>query len=243
MSSDEGLLLPEFRSHPNPALRRWRLGRDVQECSLYYRLMRWGCKVGGAVFYKQRLYNRHVEPAEGGVVYISNHQSFLDPILVTNALCRPGNYMARDSLFRQPRFRRLIESVNAFPIRRGRADTGALKEAMRRLKHGRTVVVFPEGTRTRDGRIGAFLPGMSVLSQRAAAWTVPVVIDGAYETWPRSQTLPRPGRIYVEYGRPIPQDEAKALTAEALVQRVRETMIAMQTRLRARLGKPTFSYD
>jgi 1-acyl-sn-glycerol-3-phosphate acyltransferase len=235
--------MSEYRSHPNSHLRRWRFDDDVQNCSLYYRIMRAGCQAGGGAFFHQRVYNRHFEPADGGVVYIANHQSFFDPILVTNALCRPGNYMARDTLFRNPWFRRLIESVNAFPIKRNKADTGALKEAMRRLKHGRTVVIFPEGTRTRDGHIGPFLPGVSVLAQRAAKWTVPVLIDGAFEVWPRTRVLPRPGKIYVEYAPPIPCEEAKKYTPEEFVQKVRGILIDMQTRLRAKIGKPTLRYD
>lgn len=233
----------EYRSHPNPLLRRWRFADGVQNCSPYYRLMRAGCRAGGGAFFHQRVYNRHFEPADGGVIYISNHQSFFDPILITNALCRPGNYMARDTLFRQPLFRRLIESVNAFPIQRNKADTGALKEAMRRLKNGRTVVIFPEGTRTRDGHIGPFLPGVSVLSQRAADWTVPVLIEGAFEVWPRTNLLPRLGRIYVEYAPAISREEAKQYTPEEFVKRIRQTLIEMQTRLRAKIGKPTLRYE
>ncbi|MBN1555648.1 MAG: 1-acyl-sn-glycerol-3-phosphate acyltransferase [Phycisphaerae bacterium] len=233
----------DYRSHPNPLLRRRRFTADIQNCSPYYRFMRWGCRMAGALFYRQRVYNRHHEPADGGVVYISNHQSFFDPIIVTNALSRPGNYMARDTLFRQPMFRRLIESLNAFPIQRNKADTGALKEAMRRLKQGRTVVVFPEGTRTRDGHIGPFLPGVSVLSQRAATWTVPVLIDGAYEAWPRTQVLPRPGRIFVEYAPAISQEEARNYSPAEFVEHVRNLLIEMQTRLRAKVGRPALRYE
>lgn len=238
-----GGLMGPYRSHPQPCLRRWRFAADIQNCSLYYRVLRWACRLGGALLYQQRVYNRHHEPADGGVVYIANHQSFLDPVLATNGLCRPGNYMARDTLFRQPLFRRLIESLNAFPIQRNKADTAALKEAMRRLKQGRTIVVFPEGTRTHDGRIGPFLPGVAVLSQRAADWTVPVLIEGAFEAWPRNRLLPQPGRIFVEYAEPISREEAQRYTPEEFVQHVRAILIDRQTRLRARIGLPPLRYE
>jgi 1-acyl-sn-glycerol-3-phosphate acyltransferase len=230
--------MTDHRSHPNPALNRWHLGPDIQQPSLYYRLMRLGCQFLCAGMWKTRVYNRHFEPASGGVVYVSNHQSFLDPILATYALRRPGNYMARDSLFRNPAFRRLIDSLNAFPIRRGKADMGALKEAMRRLKAGRTIVIFPEGTRTRDGSIGAFLPGVAMLSQRAAEWTVPVVIEGAHAAWPRHCALPSPGRIMVQYGQPIHRSQAKELGAQEFVDTVRERMLPIQRALRDRLNLP-----
>lgn len=229
-------------SHPNPRLRSLRLPGDIQQPSLYYRFARRCCQLSMTAMFQQRVYNRHREPATGGVLYVANHQSFLDPVLVTNTLRRPGNYMARDSLFRHPLFRRLIESLNAFPIRRGKADTAALKEAMRRLRNGRCVVVFPEGTRTRNGRIGPFLPGIAVLAQRAADWTVPVLIDGAYEAWPRSQTLPRPGQIVIEYGRPRSQEQTRQCTPQELVDSLRAELVDLQTELRRHLGRAAIHY-
>jgi 1-acyl-sn-glycerol-3-phosphate acyltransferase len=193
-------------------------------------------------FWKVRVFNRCVEPPEGGVVYICNHQSFLDPILMSMALRRPVNYMARDSLFKGP-FKYLIGALNAFPVRRGTADTGAIKEAMRRLKAGGQVVVFAEGTRTPDGTIRPFLPGVAILSQRSADWTVPVVIDGAYEAWPRTQALPSPGSIVVRYGRPISREEARKHTPQQLVDRVRDELIEIQADVRSRVGRPALSYN
>jgi 1-acyl-sn-glycerol-3-phosphate acyltransferase len=188
-----------------------------------------------------RVFDRCNEPADGGVVYICNHQSFLDPPLMGVALCRPMNYMARDSLFFPP-FGAMIRSVNAFPVKRNTADTGAIKEGMRRLKAGGQLVVFAEGTRTWDGRIGPLLQGASIFSKRAADWTVPVVIDGAMECWPRWRLLPVPGSIVVRYGRPIPKAEAKAMEPAAFLDRVRRTMIEIQADMRRRLGKKPLEY-
>jgi 1-acyl-sn-glycerol-3-phosphate acyltransferase len=234
--------MTNHRSHPNPDLHGWNLGTDIQQPGLYYRIMRRGCHALCTALWNTRVYNRHVEPPTGGVVYVSNHQSFLDPILATMALRRPGNYMARDSLFRNPLFRKLIDSLNAFPIRRGSADLAALKEAMRRLKGGRTIVIFPEGTRTRDGTIGSFLPGVAMLSQRAAEWTVPVVIDGAFDAWPRSQALPRPARVVVQYGQPVHRNDARKRDAQEFVDSLRREMIDIQTDIRRRLGRDELHY-
>ncbi|MBS3821277.1 MAG: 1-acyl-sn-glycerol-3-phosphate acyltransferase [Planctomycetes bacterium] len=234
--------MTDHRSHPNPSLRGWHLGPGIQQPGLYYRFMRRGCHALCTTLWNTRVYNRHLEPPTGGVVYVSNHQSFLDPVLATMALRRPGNYMARDSLFRNPLFCNLIDSLNAFPIRRGAADLAALKEAMRRLKGGRTLVIFPEGTRTKDGTINPFLPGVAILSQRAAEWTVPVVIDGAFDAWPRSQALPRPGRIAVQYGQPVHQSDARKLDAQAFVDNLRHKMIDIQTDIRRRIGRGELRY-
>lgn len=231
------------RSHPNARLRGLRLPAGVQAPNPYYRFMRRLFQVCMSALWQVRVFGRHHEPAAGGAVYICNHQSFLDPMLMSFALRRPMNYMARETLFRLPGFRGLIRSLNAFPVRRAAADAAALKEAMRRLRSGGQVVVFAEGTRTRDGRIGPLLPGVAVLAQRAAEWTVPVVIDGAFEAWPRWRRLPRPGSVVVQYAPPIPQAEARTLGARAFVERVRETLIELQTDVRRRVGRPRLNYD
>ena len=230
-------------SYPNPLFRGWYLGRGVQEPQPWYAFARKVLQVVTVPMFKLRVFNRHFEPTSGSAVFICNHQSFVDPILISVALRRPMNYMARDSLFRIPIFGPLIFSYNAFPVKRGTADTGAIKEAMRRLKNGAQVVMFAEGTRTIDGHIQPFLPGVAMLAQRSADWTVPVVIDGAYEAWPRTQKWPSPGHVTVQYGEPIPQSETRKLSAQELVDQLRQTMIQMQGDMRRRLGRPPLDYD
>jgi len=230
-------------SYPNQLLRGWRQGGLTPQPTLWYRYWRQVFQVTMCAIWKVRVFNRHYEPAEGSAVYICNHQSFLDPILMSFALRRPMNYMARETLFRFPLFSRIIRSVNVFPVRRATADTAALKEAMRRLKSGGQMMMFPEGTRTADGRIGEFLPGVSLLARRAARWTVPVLIDGAFEAWPRSQALPRPGSIVVQYAPPITQEQAGTMSPRDFVQHVRRILITMQGEVRRRVGRPTIAYE
>ena len=229
-------------SYPNPRLGGWRLPPRVAEPTLWYRATRRLFQVVFSAAWGVRVFDRRFEPVGGGVLYICNHQSFLDPILMSYALRRPMNYMARDDLFRFAPFRLLIRSLGAFPVKRGTADTGALKEAMRRLKAGGQLVVFAEGTRTTDGRIGPLLPGVALLAQRAAEWTVPVVIDGALECWPRWRRLPLPGSIVVRYAPPIPRSQAEALAPGELLSRIRRTMIELQSDMRRRLGKAPLDY-
>jgi len=230
-------------SFPNPELSGLRLPEGVPGPTLLYSFARLGLQVLMPVAWDIRVLNRHYEPARGSAVYICNHQSFLDPMLMSFALRRPMNYMARDTLFRLPGFKWIITALNAFPVRRGTADTGAMREAMRRLKAGGQVVIFAEGTRTHDGRIGPFLPGVALLAQRSADWTLPVVIDGAYEAWPRTRKLPSPGRIVVQYAEPIRREQARKMDAETFLSQVRETIIEMQTDIRRRISRPELKYD
>jgi 1-acyl-sn-glycerol-3-phosphate acyltransferase len=191
-----------------------------------------------AALWRLQVFNRHYEPATGSALYICNHQSFLDPPIMGLALSRPMNFMAREDLFRVPLFRWWIRSQNAFPVKRASADTGALKEALRRLKRGGQLVVFPEGTRTRDGSVGPFLPGVAMLARRAAEWVVPVTIEGAFEAWPRTQPVPLPGHIVVAYCRPMHNDQVRALGDEEFLATVRGRIVAMQAQIRRRRSKP-----
>jgi cytidylate kinase len=229
------------RSHPNSLLRGWRPPGGEPAPSLYYRLMRRFFQVSMCAMWKVRVFNRHHEPARGGALYVCNHQSFLDPMLMSFALRRPMNYMARESLF-SGALGRVIRSLNAFPVRTDGAGTAAVREAMRRLRGGGQLVVFPEGTRTWDGRIGRFLPGMALLAQRAAAWTVPVLIDGAFEAWPRTKRLPSPGSVVVEYAPPIARADARAVEPAAFMEQVRRTLVELQADVRRRTARPPLSY-
>lgn len=165
------------------------------------------CHVGASLF-RFRAHGMHNVPARGGVILACNHQSFLDPVIASCALPRSVTFMARDSLFKILPFRLLIESLNAFPVQRGTADLGAMKTSLRRLKEGWPLLVFPEGTRTKDGSIGSMRGGIGVLASRARVPVVPTCIVGAFEAWPRSSPVPRPSPIEVRYGAPLPPDVA-----------------------------------
>ena len=202
----------------------------MSEMRLGYRFCRFLCQGYCAVYLKARCFGVHNLPATGGVLLVSNHQSFLDPVLTTMALYREGNYMARDSLFNSPWLRRLIEYLNAFPVRRNTADIAAIKESMRRLKQGRVVLMFPEGTRTPDGRIQPLLPGMFAIAKKTGVPIVPVLVDGMFQAWPRHQLLPSPGNVIVEYGKPVWPAQFEGRSPEQLMELVRQRLIAMQHR-------------
>jgi len=139
--------------------------------------------------------------------------------------------MARESLFRFAPFAWLIRSLYAFPVRRGSADLRAMREAIRRLRAGQVVLVFPEATRTRDGTIGRLHPGPVALARRAGAAMLPMVIDGAFEAWPRWRRLPRPHPIRVMCGRPVPPEAAEGDPREVMAA-LRRRMLDLQRRLR-----------
>jgi len=180
--------------------------------------------IGCFLLFRIRLFDLMNVPRSGGALLLSNHQSFLDPILVGGPLARMMSYMARASLFRNPLFGAFLRLVNVFPVRRGQADREAVRTATERLKHGELLLLFPEGTRTPDGTIQPFKGGFRMLVRRAHVPVVPVVIEGAYDVWPRSRLVPRLGVIRVAYGPPIPPEAFEGLSDEAAAGRVAREM-------------------
>jgi 1-acyl-sn-glycerol-3-phosphate acyltransferase len=145
---------------------------------------------------------RHL-PRRGGVLLLANHQSYLDPVVLSVQSPRPVGFMARSSLFSHRLFGWLIRSLYAFPVKQGAGDVGAIKETIRRLQGGGVVNIYPEGARTRDGQLGPLQSGVALIVRRAGVPVVPVAIHGAYDAWPihRSRMTFKP--IRVMYGQPM----------------------------------------
>ncbi len=210
-----------FRGEGSGRLQRlsWNTGR------LFSRLI-------SMLLFRLHVSGQAAIPRTGGVLLVANHQSFLDPWLVGIAPARQVHYMARDTLFKGGMLHWLMELWNVFPVRRGAADFGAIRTAVERLDKGFMLNVFPEGTRSEDGTIGPIAPGISLILNRCKSDVpiVPVVIDGAYEAWPRQSKFPRPwgSTIRIAHGRPIPASEWRGLSPEALAQRVRGELVKLQ---------------
>lgn len=158
-------------------------------------------------------------PPRGGLLVLSSHQSHLDPLLLGLACNRRLSSLARSSLFHFGPFGAVISALDAVPIDRDASMVAAMRAVIGRLKAGKAVTVFPEGSRSRDGRLGEFKPGFALLAKRAGVPVVTVAIVGAFECWPRTRRLPRPGRIRLEFGRVIPAEEVAALREQELFDR------------------------
>jgi len=150
-------------------------------------------------------------PRRGGLLVLSSHQSHLDPLLLGLAADRRLSSLARSSLYRFKPFAAVITALDALPIDREGSALKAMKAVIGRLREGAAVVIFPEGTRTATGSLGEIKPGFALVAKKAEVPIVPVAIVGAFECWPRTRLLPRPGRIRLEFGRVISAAEIAAL--------------------------------
>jgi 1-acyl-sn-glycerol-3-phosphate acyltransferase len=142
-------------------------------------------------------------PRTGPVVITPNHVSFMDPILVTIPIRRALHYMALEPFFRVRGLGTLMRWARAFPVQDGEPDNVAVRRALRLLRQGEPLVIFPEGGRSPDGRLQPFRPGAFRLALAAGATVVPVTIAGAFEAWPAQRRLPRPGRVAITYHAPL----------------------------------------
>jgi 1-acyl-sn-glycerol-3-phosphate acyltransferase len=178
---------------------------------------------------------RFVEPLprRGGLLMLSSHQSHLDPLLLGLATDRRLSSLARSSLYKFKPFGFVITALDAVPIDREASTLTAMKAVIRRLQGGAAVAMYPEGTRTRDGRLGEFKSGFALLARRAGVPIVPVAIVGAFECWPRTRLLPRPGRIRLEFGRVLTADEVSRMDERELFTECTRRIVELDARARA----------
>jgi 1-acyl-sn-glycerol-3-phosphate acyltransferase len=165
-----------------------------------------------ATYFRWRVFGAENVPLRGGVILASNHASYLDPPLVGSGLKRDINYLARESLFRFPVMGPVLRSWNAVPVDRDGAGAKGLKIILDRLLQGNGIIMFPEGTRSPDGRLLPARSGIGLTVIKSRAPVVPVRVFGTFEAYGRHHKFPRPHRVTVKYGKPM---NFEVLRAEA----------------------------
>jgi 1-acyl-sn-glycerol-3-phosphate acyltransferase len=172
-------------------------------------------------------------PRWGPLILAPNHISYLDPPAAGSAVPQPVWFMAKHELFAIPVLGTILPLVNAFPVRRGTADRAALRRAEALLREGKTVVLFPEGMRRFDGRLGDPEPGVAFVALRTQAPVVPVALVGTDRALPRHSALPRPARVEARLGPPMTFPDLYHRTADrsALDEASRRIMAALRSLL------------
>jgi len=171
--------------------------------SVIYNIFYHLAKVVAYAFFSFRVLHRERLPESGPLILAVNHQSFFDPPLAGICSRRGVYYLARKSLLKWPFFGPLFPAMNVIPVDRDGNDMAALKVVIRLIKSGNGVVLFPEGTRSRDGTLGNAQPGLGLVIAKTLAPVVPMRIFGAFEAFPKEAKFPRRHRITVAVGEPI----------------------------------------
>jgi 1-acyl-sn-glycerol-3-phosphate acyltransferase len=144
-------------------------------------------------------------PRQGPLLVASNHVSGLDPLIVGVGLRQRVYFLARETLL-VGFWGWLMQLGGARPIRRNSADRTAIGLALELLNGGHTVVMFPEGTRSRDGHVQPIRSGIGLIAAKANCPVLPVYIAGARQLLPRGKHFPQPGPIGLFAGEIIPPD-------------------------------------
>ena len=169
---------------------------------IYWFLKKCGC-VFVWLFFHLKAHGVDNVPRRGAVILAANHRSFLDPPLVALKIPRRVTFVSKTTFYQNFFARCAIKSIGVIPLRQHSNAVGMIG-AMRSLKKGFPLVIFPEGTRNLSGK--PFLPattGLSLLAEGAGAPVVPVYLEGTDKAVPNRARMFRPRRVSVFYGKPL----------------------------------------
>jgi 1-acyl-sn-glycerol-3-phosphate acyltransferase len=169
----------------------------------YYWLGYHVSRILARLFFGFRILHRKRMIQSGPVILAMNHQSYLDPPLAGNACDRAIYFLAKKSLLKAPVLGWLLPKLNVIPVELEKTDRSALKTLIRILRSGHGVLVFPEGSRTPDGKLQPALPGVGLIIAKTRAPVVPMRIFGAFEAWPIGGKFRVGPRITIVVGAPI----------------------------------------
>lgn len=186
----------------------------------------------GLTLFRFRVTGRANIPLKTGAIIASNHQSYLDPILMGAMARRRTGYLARETLWRiSPFFSWLITFLGAIPISIDTLGKDGIRNAAAYLKKKRHIHMFPEGTRTRDGSIGPMQPGVKLIAQLAGVPIVPAAIKGTFEMWPRHGKCNRIRPLSVGFAKRFEPEELRKMTSEEFCKELRARIVSVYEKL------------
>ena len=194
----------DFSAYDFPAAKNYGTKRSLGN-RMFYSTARRLCLLISGPYLRQRIRNRGHLPAEGPVIVApGGHRSNLDTLLVGMAVRRSPLYMAKDSLFKSRFWSSFIRAFGGFPVARDKLDRRALETAVEVLERGDVLIVFPEGSRQEGPKLQPLFVGVAWLSAKTGAPVVPLGIGGSQKVMPIGKIMPRPHRIRMILGEPMP---------------------------------------
>ena len=156
------------------------------------------------MMFRPRYLGKDKIPVDGPLIIAANHLSHIDPAFIMTATKRPVSYMSKKEHFDGAIRRLVFKQVGVIPVDREEGGKNALKGAIEILEEGGAIGIFPEGTRSRDGKMGKGKTGVARLAATTGAAVVPVAIRQTDDVWPVSKRAPRPWRkFYYKFGDPM----------------------------------------
>ncbi|OQX18306.1 MAG: 1-acyl-sn-glycerol-3-phosphate acyltransferase [Desulfobulbaceae bacterium A2] len=166
---------------------------------------------------------------EATYIFAGNHASQFDIFCFQGYFPHDFRWIAKKELFRIPLFGPAMRSVGSIAIDRGhgREAMKSLEQAARSIAAGTSVLIFPEGTRSPDGRLREFKTGAILLAMRAGVPVVPLAFIGTHAILPKGRRLPRPGRVIIRIGSPIDPHQYRAGQKQELARHLRQQVAAL----------------
>jgi 1-acyl-sn-glycerol-3-phosphate acyltransferase len=184
-------------------------------------------------FYRFKIYGLENVTKKAAII-TSNHSSYFDPPIITAAMKEEVHFLARAALFKIPIFKTFIKNLNAHPIHANESNLKTFKTVDQILKSGKKIVIFPEGTRSKDGEIQELLKGVAFLVNLTKTDVLPVYIHGAYDVWGRDRKFPKLfGKISCVFGKPIRYEEfenlEKSKKNEYILSRIKDSFYKLKS--------------
>ena len=182
-------------------------------------------------------FNAERVPKTGPVILASNHASIIDPPLVGTGLHRGISYLARESLFRFWGVGWVLRNWDAVPVDRDGGGARGLKAIIDRLLAGGGIILFPEGTRTMDGKLQPARSGIGLTVIKSNAPVVPVRVFGTFEAYGKDAKFPKPHKIAAKYGKPMDFVELRAEAKTCSKARLKEIYQEVADKIMAAIAK------
>ena len=184
---------------------------------LFYKAAKGIARVLFSLVYRIEIEGKEHLPERGKAIVSPNHFSMMDPIIIGAFLPRKVNFMAKEELFSNKLFALILNKLGVFPVKRGGADIGAIRTALRILNNGDIFCIFPEGTRSKTGEILKAKPGTAMIAIRARSPIIPIAIIGDYKLFSKVKIIiDKPIYLSDYYDKKVSTDEYRELSQEIL---------------------------
>lgn len=189
-----------------------------------YKLLQPIAKAIAWLLFRPKVVGTENIPQTGGVLIVSNHPTYLDPILLAIYSPRPFSFVAKRPLFYLPIVRTFLWLTDCVPVEQDAPDRRALRLSIQKLKAGDALVVFPEGTRSDHGRLRPFQLGPAMIAAEAQVPIVPCGLAGFYRAWKMEAPIPRPAPVAIVFGEPFMPELSPDASRRELLTRITERM-------------------
>ena len=166
---------------------------------MFYKFFKILCRIWYGIFFRTKVIGAENIPKSGGFILAANHMSNWDPPFLGTFTDREVNFMGKEELFKNPIMAAICRGLHVFPVKRGAADKSAIKTALKILKNGDCFGIFPEGTRSKSGKIRKAESGVSLIAAMSKVPIIPAAIVNTNKIF-SEKLFPR---LVVVYGKPI----------------------------------------